>query len=125
LIADTSQRFACLRAYLVEPRCAVLTTLARDGSPHPAVFHYQLEDDAILINGRVDRRWVRNLQRDPRVSLVIHDADDPLHWVGIKGAAELVRKGATAVEDAMAIARRYSEDRERSTSTQNEKGGVR
>jgi hypothetical protein len=102
LIADTSQRFACLRAYLVEPRCAVPTTLARDGSPHQAVVHYQLEDDAILIN-----------------------ADDPLHWVGIKGAAELVRKGATAVEDAMAIARRYSEDRERSTSTQTEKGGVR
>jgi PPOX class probable F420-dependent enzyme len=110
LMADISERLARLRPYLVEPRCAVLTTLGRDGSPHPAVVHYQLEDDAIVVNGRVDRRWVRNLRRDPRVSVVIHDADDRLHWVGIKGATQLLREGAAAVEDAMAIARRYNED---------------
>jgi PPOX class probable F420-dependent enzyme len=109
-MADISQRLAHLRPYLVEPRCAVLTTLARDGSPHPAVVHYQPEDDSIVINGRVNRRWVRNLRRDPRVSVVIHETDDPLHWVGIKGAAELLGEGAAAVEDAMAIARRYGED---------------
>jgi Pyridoxamine 5'-phosphate oxidase len=73
LMADISQRLALLRPYLVETRCAVLTTLDPDGSPHPAVVHYQLEDDAIVINGRVDRRWVRNLRRDPRVSVVIHE----------------------------------------------------
>jgi PPOX class probable F420-dependent enzyme len=110
LMADISQRLALLRPYLVETRCAVLTTLDPHGSPHPAVVHYQLEDDAIVINGRVDRRWVRNLRRDPRVSVVIHDADDLLHWVGIKGATQLLREGAAAVEDAMAIARRYNED---------------
>jgi PPOX class probable F420-dependent enzyme len=109
-MADISERLARLRPYLIEPRCAVLTTLGPDGSPHPAVVHYQLEDDAIVINGRVDRKWVRNLRRDPRVSLVIHDADQPLHWVGIKGAAELHQEGAPAVEDAIAIARRYDED---------------
>jgi PPOX class probable F420-dependent enzyme len=92
LMADISQRLALLRPYLVETRCAVLTTLDPDGSPHPAVVHYRLEDDAIVINGRVDRRWVRNLRRDPRVSVVIHDADDLLHWVGIKGATQLLRE---------------------------------
>jgi PPOX class probable F420-dependent enzyme len=110
MVADISQRLARLRPYLVEPCCAVVTTLDPDGSPHPAVVHYQVEDDAIVINGRADRRWVRNLRGDPRISLVIHDADDPLHWVGIKGAAELSREGAAAVEDAMAITRRYDED---------------
>jgi hypothetical protein len=55
-MADISQRLAPLRPYLVETRCAVLTTLDPDGSPHPAVVHYQLEDDAIVVNGRVDRR---------------------------------------------------------------------
>jgi PPOX class probable F420-dependent enzyme len=104
-----SERLARLPPYLIEPRCAVLSTLGRDGSPHPAVVHYQLEDDAIVITGRVDRRWARNVRRDPRVSLVIRDADEPLRWVGIKGAAELLREGAAAVEDAKAIARRYNE----------------
>jgi hypothetical protein len=35
---------------------------------------------------------------------------DPLHWVGIKGSAQAVRDGRPAVDDAMAMARRYAED---------------
>jgi hypothetical protein len=45
-MADISQRLAHLRPYLVEPRCAVLTTLARDGSPAAAV------EDAMAIARR-------------------------------------------------------------------------
>lgn len=42
--------------------------------------------------------------------MLIHDAEQPLHWVGIKGVAEVVREGPAAVEDAMTMARRYGED---------------
>lgn len=69
-----------------------------------------LEEDALLINGRADRRWLSNLRRDARVSMVIHDVDEPLHWVGVKGRAQLFREGSPAVEDAMTMARRYGED---------------
>ena len=44
------------------------------------------------------------------MSVVVHDADDPLHWVGLRGAAELVADGSSAVDDAVALARRYGED---------------
>jgi PPOX class probable F420-dependent enzyme len=101
-----------VRRYLEQPRCAVLSTIAPDGAPHPAVVHYLVEGerDTLIVNGRADRRWVANLRRDPRVSAVIHDADQPLHWVGIKGRAELLRTGGAGVDDAMALARRYGED---------------
>ena len=56
-----------------------------------------------------DRRWIANLRRDPRVSVVVHDADDPSHWVGIKGTAELLLTGQAAVDDATALARRYDD----------------
>jgi PPOX class probable F420-dependent enzyme len=96
--------------YLSEPRCAVLSSVGADGAPHQAVVHYLLEADGLLVNGRPDRRWAANLRRDPRASLVIHDARRPLHWVGIKGSAQPLRDGRPAVDDAMTMARRYDED---------------
>jgi hypothetical protein len=45
-----------------------------------------------------------------RLSVLIHDADRPLHWVGITGSADLLREGEAAVDGAMAMARRYGED---------------
>jgi PPOX class probable F420-dependent enzyme len=98
------------RTYLSQPRCAVLSSLGRDGAPHQAVVHYMLLGDHLLVNGRPDRVWASNLRRDPRASLVIHDTDDPLHWVGIRGVAELAAEGEAAVHDAMTLATRYGED---------------
>lgn len=96
--------------YLQSPRCAVLSTLGNDGAPHQTVVHYRVHDGGLLVNGRTDRRWARNLRRDPRASVVIHDAAESLHWVGVRGEAELLAEGADAVRDAMETARWYGED---------------
>ena len=98
-----------VREYLEEPRFAVLSTIGLDGTPHPAVVHYRLERDALVVNGRANRRWISNIRRDPRVSVVVHDADEPSHWVGIKGSVELILTGQAAVDDATALARRYDD----------------
>jgi hypothetical protein len=42
-------------------------------------------DDHLPINGHRDRRWVANVRRDPRVSLVVHDQAAYLHYVSIRG----------------------------------------
>jgi PPOX class probable F420-dependent enzyme len=99
-----------VRLYLDSPRCAVLSSLRADGAPHQTVVHYLLGPDHLLVNGRPDRRWVSNLRRDPHVSVVVHDADEPLHWVGMRGQAQVLNDGAAAVSDAMSMARRYGED---------------
>jgi PPOX class probable F420-dependent enzyme len=101
-----------VREYLSDPRCAVLSTVGPDGSPHQVVLHYLLEPDGLVLNGNAGRRWARHLRHGGRVSIVVHDADDYLHWVGIKGRAERLRDGDAAVEDAMTLARRYGEDPE-------------
>jgi hypothetical protein len=44
--------------------------------------------------------------------VMVHDTDDYLHWVGIKGKARVRHEGRAAVEDAMNLARRYDEDPE-------------
>jgi PPOX class probable F420-dependent enzyme len=96
--------------YLQAPRCAVLASIGKDGAPHQAVVHYRVHDGGLLVNGRPDRHWAGNLRRDPRASVVVHDAADSLHWVGVRGEAELLAEGADAVRDAMETASWYGED---------------
>jgi len=100
-----------VRSFLEGPHRAVLATTAREGSPHLVVVDYLVGHDHLLVNGRVNRRWVLNLRQDPRVSALVHDRDDPSHWVRLTGTAELLREGdKAAVEDAMEMARRYGDD---------------
>jgi PPOX class probable F420-dependent enzyme len=109
-MTETTGLLDSVRGYLAQPRCAVLATIEQDGTPHQVVVHYLLEGHGLVINGRADRRWVSNLRRDARVSMVIYHVDQPLHWVGVKGKAALFREGPPAVEDAMRLAQRYGED---------------
>lgn len=99
-----------VRAFLNAPRCAVLSTIGPDGAPRQIVIHYVVGDDHLRINGHRDRRWVANVRRDPRVSLVIHDQDAYLHYVSVRGTATLVDEGDRAVAEAMSQAERYGED---------------
>jgi PPOX class probable F420-dependent enzyme len=105
-----------VRSFLQGPYRAVLSTLGRDGAPHLVVIDYLVEDAGLMMNGRVNRRWVLNLRRDPRASALVHDPADAGHWVRISGTAELVRDGdGQAVEDAKVMARRYGDDPEQFT----------
>jgi PPOX class probable F420-dependent enzyme len=99
-----------VRPYLLQPRCAVLSTVSRDGGPRQAVVHYMLAPSGLVVNGRTDRRWTMNLRLDPRVSVLVHDVEQPLHWVGVTGTATITAQGRAAIDDAVAIAERYGED---------------
>ncbi|HZU12529.1 MAG TPA: pyridoxamine 5'-phosphate oxidase family protein [Chloroflexota bacterium] len=109
-MSDPGELLDPVRQYLAAARYAVLATNDPHLVPHQVVVHYRLESTGLLVNGRADRRWVRNLRRDSHVSLLVPDADRPLHFVRIAGTAELIRTGNPAVEDAMTLARRYGED---------------
>src|SRR5437764_8360215 len=109
-MADGRDLIEPARASLSAPRCAVLSTIGPDGAPRQIVIHYVVDTDHLRINGHRDRRWVANVRRDPRVSLVVHDQVDYLHYVSIRGTATLLDEGATAVAEAMSQAQRYDED---------------
>ena len=88
----------------------MLSTIGRDGAPRQIVIHYLLGSDHLRINGHRDRHWVANLRRDPRVSLIVHDQADYLHYVSVRGRATVLDEGETAVAEAMTQAERYGED---------------
>jgi PPOX class probable F420-dependent enzyme len=102
-----------LRDYLAAVRWATLATVDPDGAPHEAVVWYGLRGDGLMINSRRSRHWPQNLLRDPRITLAVQDWSDPEHWVGIKGAAQLLHEGPEAIADIQELARRYGRDPDR------------
>ena len=92
------------RSFLREPRDAYVTTINRNGTPHMTVVWYDLRGDDILLNTAEDRVKFRNLERDPRVSIVIGNGK---HYVRIDGRARKVATGAQGLKDIHDLAVRY------------------
>jgi PPOX class probable F420-dependent enzyme len=109
-MSDGKRLIDGVRPFLSAPRCAVLSTLGPDGAPRQIVIHYMLGEDHLRLNGHRDRRWVANVRRDPRVSLIVHDERDYLHYVSVRGVAVLIDEGDDALAEAMTQAERYGED---------------
>lgn len=64
-----------------------LTSLDGAGNPYSVVVWCGRLGDAVGVNA-ADGVWLRNLQRDPRVSLVVVDTDNILRHVAIRGRVE-------------------------------------
>lgn len=97
-----------VRDFLAGRQFLVLATNEPDAPPRQALIWYDLRGDELLVNSRSDRRWPRNLRRDPRVSAAVFDPHDPLRWVGITGeVAAIDDDPERALADIQALARRY------------------
>jgi PPOX class probable F420-dependent enzyme len=82
-----------VRDFLERARVTVLTSLGRDGMPHPIPMFYGIESDgAIVMSTYTKSQKIQNLKRDPRVSLLIEDGSQyaELRGVVLYGKAELV-----------------------------------
>ncbi len=99
-----------VRTFLATTRFATVATVDPDGRPRQAVIWYRLDGDEIVINSKVGRRWPSNLERDPRISVAIHDQADGYRWVGLTGNATLIDDQPTAQADIAEMARRYHAD---------------
>jgi PPOX class probable F420-dependent enzyme len=110
VVSDGKRLIDPVHNFLSAPRCAVLSTVGPDGAPRQIVIHYMLGEDHMRLNGHRDRRWVANVRRDPRVSLIVHDERDYLHYVSIRGRAQLLDDSDDALAEAMRQAERYDED---------------
>lgn len=78
------------------PNFGTITTLQRDGSPATHVMWVDCDDEHVLLNTELGRAKLRNIDRDPRVSVVVWDADDPLHYVEVRGRVVETIVGAEA-----------------------------
>ncbi|MFI8234234.1 PPOX class F420-dependent oxidoreductase [Streptomyces sp. NPDC085900] len=79
-----------VRALLDGKNFASVATLGPGGAPHNSVVWIKREGDTVLFSSTDGRQKVRNLRRDPRVSLTVFDLADPYTSVEIRGTAEIL-----------------------------------
>ncbi len=64
---------------------AVVSTLNEDGSIHSTVVWTNVEQGKLAVNSALGRKWPTNLQRDPRVSVIVYDESNPYDYVEVRG----------------------------------------
>jgi PPOX class probable F420-dependent enzyme len=84
---------------------AHVATLLEGGNPTVSPVWIELDGHTPVFNTAEGRAKHRDLERDPRVALSIHDQDDPYHSVIVRGRAELTTEGADEHIDK--LARKY------------------
>ena len=103
------------RAFLQEPRFAVLGTLNEDGPPQLTTMWYLLEGDTIMMNTKAGRLKDRNMRRDPHISICVPDG---YSYVTISGTVEMIDDPQISQQDIYRLAVHY--DGEESAKQQME-----
>ncbi|HSZ05263.1 MAG TPA: PPOX class F420-dependent oxidoreductase [Solirubrobacteraceae bacterium] len=80
-----------------------VATLRADGSVHGVPVWVDVQDGRPVVNSAEGRAWVRNLERDPRVTLTVQNMDNPYEYLEIRGSVvERTHDGADEHIDSLA-----------------------
>ena len=90
----------------LEPNFATAGTFNPDGSAQLTIVWIDWDGQFVLFNTAAGRAKPRNLERDPRVSVLVLDREDGYRWVAVRGAAELTTDAAGEHIDM--LARKYT-----------------
>jgi PPOX class probable F420-dependent enzyme len=82
-----------LKQLLDTPVFVHIATIQPDGSPQVSPVWVKRDGEELLVSTTVRRRKTRNLQRDPRVTVVVQPADAPYKYAEIRGTATLTTEG--------------------------------
>jgi PPOX class probable F420-dependent enzyme len=86
---------------------AHLAVVRPDGTPHVTVTWIDAAAGTVLVNSAVGRVKDRYLRIDPRVSVTVHDEDDPYRWLRVDGVVEGFVTGPEAEEHIDTLHQRY------------------
>ncbi len=78
-----------------------------DGTPHVTVTWIDAADGSVLVNTAVGRVKDQYVRRDPRVSVSLHDEQDPYRWLRIDGTVDEFVTGPEADAHIDMLNRRY------------------
>jgi PPOX class probable F420-dependent enzyme len=77
------------QAFLDRPLAAVIATVSRDGGAHSVPVWFTFRDNVYTVWTDANRRWVKNAQANPRVSISIAEHEEPYAAVVVRGEAEV------------------------------------
>ncbi|WP_158882329.1 PPOX class F420-dependent oxidoreductase [Amycolatopsis anabasis] len=80
---------------------ATVATVNPDGGPQSSVVWVKRDGDTVLFSATKQRQKIRNLIRDPRVSVSIFGMGNPYDYVEVRGRAELTEENGRALIDEL------------------------
>jgi PPOX class probable F420-dependent enzyme len=85
-----------------KPVHGVLTTLMPDGMPQSSIVWVDWDGDHVLINTTLERQKGRNMQLNPKVTILVIDPNDSSRWVEVRGQViEMTRDSADSHADKL------------------------
>jgi PPOX class probable F420-dependent enzyme len=89
------------------PNLATVVTLMPDGRPQAQLTWIDTDGEHLLVNTEPQRQRAKNIRRDPRVTVLIHSAEDPWDWAEVRGHVVEVIDGQAARDHIDALSRKY------------------
>jgi PPOX class probable F420-dependent enzyme len=90
------------------PNLATVVTLMPDGQPQALLTWVDTDGEHLLINTEPQRQRAKNVTRDPRITVLIHSADDPMDWAEVRGTVVETTTGDEARDHIDALSRKYT-----------------
>ena len=92
------------------PVHGVLTTIMPDGAPQSSLIWVDYDGESLLINTTLERQKGRNMQTNPKVTILVIDPKDSSRWIELRGRVkEITQTGAEA--HANRLTQRYCPDK--------------
>lgn len=87
---------------------AAFSTLMPDGRPQTQLMWVDADDEHLLINTEVGRQKFANVERDPRVTVTVFDAENPYRYVEARGRVVAADSGTPARSHIDELAQKYT-----------------
>lgn len=86
---------------------ATVVTLMPDGQPQALLTWIDTDGENLLVNTEPQRQKSRNIRRDPRVTVLVHSAENPWDWAEVRGRVVRTTDGQQARDHIDELSRRY------------------
>lgn len=96
-----------VKSLATDANFAVLTTLMPDGQPQTQMMWVHADDEHVLINTEVHRQKFKNVERDPRVTVMVIDRENPYSYAEVRGRVVDMVRGDEARADIDALSQKY------------------
>jgi PPOX class probable F420-dependent enzyme len=86
---------------------ATVVTLMPSGQPQALLTWVDTDGEHVLINTEPQRQRSKNIARDPRITVLIHSADNPWDWAEVRGTVTGSIDGERARQHIDELANKY------------------
>jgi len=97
-----------VREFATGPNFAAVTTILPSGHFQTQPIWVTADDDYIYLNTEIDRRKFRNVERDPRITVMIWDRDNPYRYVEVRGRVVETIRGEPARQMIDELSMKYN-----------------